>query len=113
MTGSSPDTTSGFAGLPGADVVGQGLNDLAAGRETLSALLVSIGSPRLRACGLEVPVSESQALAADRKLYRLLALEHGNEAHSRYNALIRQLVSFERALEQRCSRAARRLPVAV
>lgn len=31
-------------------------------------------------------------------LYRLLATEHGNGAHSRYNALIRSLVSFERAV---------------
>jgi hypothetical protein len=31
----------------------------------------------------------------------LLGREHGNEAHSRYNALLRELVSFERALEAR------------
>jgi hypothetical protein len=37
----------------------------------------------------------------------LLETTHGNAAHSQYNALIRQLVSFEQALEQRVSRARR------
>jgi len=32
-------------------------------------------------------------------LYALLAGEDPDAAHSRYNALIRQLVSFERAVE--------------
>ena len=34
-------------------------------------------------------------------LYRLLAAQHGNGAYSQYNALIRSLVSFERALARR------------
>jgi hypothetical protein len=37
-------------------------------------------------------------------LYALLGHEHGKEAHSRYNALLRELVSFERALEARYRR---------
>ena len=32
---------------PGADLVGQGMRDLAAGHETLAALLVSIGARRI------------------------------------------------------------------
>ena len=32
------------------------------------------------------------------RLYRLLAKEHGDAAHSRYNALVRRLVSYQRAL---------------
>jgi hypothetical protein len=97
-----------LARLPGAELVRAGLADLADGRETVAAQLVRIGSPRLRACGIEVPVTGEAALEADRRLYRLLSAEHGDEAHSRYNALIRELVSFERALEQRLSREARR-----
>jgi hypothetical protein len=82
--------------LPGNDLVRQGIQDLARGRETAEALLVSIGAPRLRRVGLEVP----RALAdPEHRLYLLLAREHGNDAHARYNALIRRLVSFERALE--------------
>lgn len=34
------------------------------------------------------------------QLYRLLKLE-GGDAYSRYNALVRELVSFENALERR------------
>lgn len=34
--------------LPGGDLVEKGLRDLADGRETLEALLVAIGEPRLR-----------------------------------------------------------------
>jgi len=42
--------------LPGADLVEQGVQDLAAGRESVEALLVSIGAPRLAAPGLELPL---------------------------------------------------------
>jgi hypothetical protein len=95
------------AGLPGADLVADGLVDVAAGRETVAGELVKIGSWRLRACGLEVVVDDDDALDADRRLYRLLGAMHGKAAHSQYNALIRQLVSFERALEQRRWRSRR------
>ncbi|MCX6930149.1 MAG: hypothetical protein NT154_44095 [Verrucomicrobia bacterium] len=37
----------------------------------------------------------------ERQLYRLLRQE-GGDAYSRYNALIRELVSFEQALDRRC-----------
>jgi hypothetical protein len=80
--------------LPGADLVGRGLEDLGAGAETTEALLVSIGASRLRSLGFEVP---APIPGAERKLYDRLALEHGDAAHSRYNALVRRLVSFERA----------------
>ena len=104
------DVTALFAGLPGAELVAAGLADVAAGRESVAGELVKLGSPRLRECGVDVAVSREDALEADRRLYRLLGAEHGREAHSQYNALIRQLVSFERALEQRVSRT--RLPTA-
>ncbi|MFQ3168499.1 MAG: hypothetical protein ACI8QI_001048 [Limisphaerales bacterium] len=96
-----------FAGLPGAELVAEGLADVAAGRESVAGELVKLGSPRLRDCGVEIDVSRDDALEADRRLYRLLGATHGHEAHSQYNALIRQLVSFERALEHRVSRARR------
>jgi hypothetical protein len=46
---------SPHADLPGADLVDQGLADLAAGRETVAALLVAIGAPRLTLLGIPVP----------------------------------------------------------
>ena len=82
------------AGVPGSDLVRQGLADLRAGLETEEALLVSIGAPRLRRLGFEVasPFSDPE-----HRLYRRLASSVHNAAHSRYNALVRRLVSFERA----------------
>lgn len=91
-----------FGRLPGGDLVRQGLEDLAHGRETVSALLVSIGARRLRAAGLSVP-----ALGVDDpelRLYELLATEDPDGAHGRYNALIRRLTSFERAAEHASAR---------
>jgi hypothetical protein len=35
----------------------------------------------------------------EHRLYALLAADDSDSAHARYNALIRQLVSFERAAE--------------
>lgn len=80
--------------LPGADLVQRGVADLDAGHESAEALLVSIGAPRLRSAGIEMP---TPIPSPEHKLYLLLAREKGNAAHSAYNALIRRLVSFERA----------------
>lgn len=82
--------------LPGGDLVGRGLRDLSAGRETEEALLVSIGATRLRQAGLAVPAAFPDA---GRRLYALLAARFGDDAHARYNALVRRLISFERSLE--------------
>jgi hypothetical protein len=86
---------SEYGGLPGADVVEEGLADLAAGVESTAALLASIGAPRLKQLGMTVPSVESNP---EHRLYRRLADEDADAAHARYNALIRRLVSFERAL---------------
>ena len=86
-----------LSGLPGADLVVAGLADLAGRRETMPALLVSIGAPRLGLLGLAVPEPFD---APESRLYRLLAAEDSDAAHGRYNARIRTLVSFERALSR-------------
>jgi hypothetical protein len=83
--------------LPGHDLVTDGLADLAAGRETAAALLVSMASPRLRALGFEVPAGA--APEPSHRLYELLERE-GPGAHSRYNALVGRIVSFARAAER-------------
>ena len=80
--------------LPGATLIERGLDDLRSGRESSEALLVSIGAPRLRALGL--PVAETIS-SPEHKLYARLAAEKNDGAHSAYNALVRRLVSFERA----------------
>ena len=86
-----------FDAVPGGELIRQGLDDLAAGRESEVALLVLIGAPRLRRIGLEVP--EDREGGAEHRLYHLLARSDPDSAHSRYNALLRRLVSFERAME--------------
>lgn len=80
--------------LPGADLIRRGVTDLSSGVESAEALLVSIGAPRLRTVGVEL---SSPIPDPEHKLYLRLAQEKGNAAHSAYNALIRRLVSFERA----------------
>jgi hypothetical protein len=83
--------------LPGNELVEAGLKDLEAGLETIEALLVAIGAPRLRRIGLSLP--DQLPPDPEHRLYELLAQEDSDSAHSRYNALIRRLVSFERAAE--------------
>jgi hypothetical protein len=80
--------------LPGEELVEQGIDDLRARRETPAALLVSIGSPRLRMLGVDVP---EPFVRPEHRLYELLARADADAAHGRYNALIRRLVSYERA----------------
>jgi hypothetical protein len=84
-----------FDALPGGDLVAEGVADLRAGRESVAALLVSIGAPRLRALGIDLPRTLPEP---EHRLYQQLGARDGDAAHSRYNALIRRLVSFERAL---------------
>jgi hypothetical protein len=60
---------------------------------------VLTGAPQLRRLGFDV--SDSDFLPEDR-LYEKLAEQDSDSAHSRYNALIRTLVSFERSAEM-CS----------
>jgi hypothetical protein len=86
-----------YDALPGGDLVEKGLRDLADGRETEEALLVSIGAARLKAAG--VPVPDAPFENPERRLYDLLARDDAASAHSRYNALLRRLVSFEDAAE--------------
>jgi hypothetical protein len=93
-----------FTELPGSDLVAAGLDDLRAGRESVAALLVALGAPRLARLGLDVPPGPRDP---ERRLYDLLAAEDSDSAHSRYNALVRRLVSFERAAESEQSRNGR------
>lgn len=84
------------SGRPGEDLIEKGIADLSRGEETIEALLVSIGVPRLSRVGLALP---SPIPSPEKRLYERLAREEPDSAHSRYNALIRRLVSFERAAE--------------
>jgi len=82
---------------PGHELIEKGLDDLKNGIETVESLLVRVGGPRLRRLGFDVPHYSGEL--PEHRLYKLLATENSDSAHSRYNALIRRLVSFERATE--------------
>ncbi|MGH8614235.1 MAG: hypothetical protein ACREYF_19955 [Gammaproteobacteria bacterium] len=93
--------------LPGAELVYPGIAELARGEGSAVALLVAIGSPRLRRLGFRLPENAELPKHPELLLYRLLRAQYGKAAHSQYNALIRRLVSFERAAEFRQARLAR------
>src|SRR3989442_14289978 len=82
--------------LPGEDLIETGIRDLHDRRET-EAFLVAIGAPRLRRLGIELP--ERLLDNPEHRLYDLLSKDDSDSAHSRYNTLIRRLVSYERAAE--------------
>ena len=86
--------------LPGSDLITDGIRDLARGVTSVPALLVLIGAPRLRRLGYAIPTTTEAD--PERTLYETLAATDSDSAHARYNALVRRLVSFERAAE--CAR---------
>lgn len=90
-----------LVGLPGEDLILKGLSDLETKVHTIESCLVRIASNRLSQAGIltaPVPAAENSEL----DLYACLA-PFGNDAHSKYNALMRQLISFEQALDHRLS----------
>lgn len=90
--------------LPGEHLILKGMADLAEGLHTIETCLVRIASNRLSLAGILFP-GELSAENAELDLYGLLA-SFGDDAHSKYNALIRNLISFEQALDHRLTRAA-------
>lgn len=86
--------------LPIQDLIEKGikkLNSESSVKETLETLLVSIAAPKLRSHGIRL---KRVIKNPESKLYDYLATHlTPNRAHSAYNAYIRLLVSFERALQ--------------
>ena len=97
-----------FVGLPNANVVEQGLADLAADRESAEALLLLIAAPRLRRLGIDLPDSSEDEL--ELRLYEILLEREPLGAYSRYNALLSQIVSFAQALEREWGASQRNAP---
>jgi hypothetical protein len=84
--------------LPGAELVEQGMSDIREGRVTVFACLVWIGWPALKRGGIVTEdTNATPQRDAELTMYRLLKGE-GGDAFGRYNALLKRLVSFERAL---------------
>lgn len=92
-------------GLPGEALLSAGREDFLAGRHTIPALLVAIARTRLHRAGFVPDDAPPTTGVAELELYRALRHE-GGDAYSRYNALLRELTSFESALEHRIRRRA-------
>ena len=99
----NPNPSELLHGLPGAERILEGLRDYQENRLTMAACLVRMARRRLGKAGL-MEVSPPCDDGAELDLYHLLSHE-GNHVHSRYNALIRELISFEHALDHRLSRS--------
>ena len=89
-----------IVGLPGEALVRKGLADFLCGRRTGTACLVGIAQSRFRSAGLLPELGSNPIPEAELQLYWLLRQE-GGDAYSRYNALVRELISFEQALDRR------------
>ena len=95
-----------IAGLPGEDLVRRGLADFQAGLCTVPSCLVAVAWTRLSRAGLVFArPSGSSPDEPELQLYHLLRQERG-DAYSRYNALLRELASFEQSLDHRLCRNA-------
>ena len=93
-------TLESINGLPGERLIREGLADIKSGRRSIAACLVAIARPRLQQSGFISPGAADFLPDAELQLYRLLRQEEG-DAYSRYNSLVRELVSFEQALDHR------------
>jgi hypothetical protein len=93
-----------IAGLPGESLIREGLADCQAGLCTLSACLVSMARLRLTEAGL-ISTTMTYPEESEITLYRMLCQQDG-DAYSRYNALLRELTSFETALDRRIRQVA-------
>ncbi len=101
--------TIDFDGLPGAERVLKGVEDLHRGIRSIEALLVAAAPQRLRECGLEIRDDASMLTEPELALYEALGAESDGDPYPRYNALRRELDSFMNALEARLTRARRAL----
>lgn len=93
--------------LPGAELVMRGIADWNANRITPEACLAAIALPRLERIGLLPENSPPPGFESERELYRLLRAQAapGDDPYTRYNSLLRELVSFERALDHLTEKA--------
>ncbi len=86
-------------GLPGQELVEQGIADLDQGRISDCSLLVLVAAPRLNRLGISIP-GWQELCPYEHQLYDRLAQRLGDGAHSYYNSLLRRIVSYARALER-------------
>lgn len=89
-----------FTDFPGAELIEHGLADYAAGLVTPASCLLAVAWGRLQRNGLPLPARTPERFPEpELQLYELLRRQ-GGDAYSRYNALLRRLISFEQSLAQ-------------
>lgn len=98
---------SELAGLPAADRVARGLEDLARGELTVHALLLAVASTRLTDLGIPLPRLDSLPRDPELALYELLC-SRSEDPYSAYRAALDELDSFLSSLEARRGASARR-----
>lgn len=82
--------------------------DYSAGHVTPESCLLAVGWPRLKRSGLQLPEASPERFPEpELQLYQLLLAEKG-DAYSRYNSLLRRLISFEQSLDREHARSALR-----
>ena len=99
----NPNPSELFEGLPGAERIVEGLKDYHDGRHSIPACFVRMARPRLIRAGM-MSASPTHDDGAELQLYQLLSTSGDSHSYSRYNALVRELISFEHALDHRLSR---------
>lgn len=86
-------------GLPGADLIDSGLQDLVNGNlSTPNALAVAELKPKLCFLGVPVPSITNKITNSRQKLYKIFETEHKDMAHARFTAFLERLDSFCDAL---------------
>lgn len=98
----TPAQSDLIAHLPGEKLIRRGLKDYANGKKTIHSCPIRIAGPRLVRAGL-IEQRPSPDVDAEHYLYYLLG-ETPADPYPRYNSLLRELVSFERALDHRLPR---------
>ena len=95
--------------LPAFDHIRRGLEDLRARRPSASAWLCQIARPRLQQAGLWPADLQPLPGESELELYRLLCRTEA-DPYGRYNALLRELLSFEQILDHHLRRLHHRDP---
>jgi len=92
--------------LPGWELIEPGLSDVKEGRRTPLACLVGIADFRFRRAGVISETVPRPTGELERERYALL-LRQPEDAYASYQALMRRLCRFERALDARVQAGSR------
>lgn len=93
-----------LSSLPGGDIVRRGLSDLASRSITVDGLAVLSASTRIASGGVGVPAVDVGGVPSHMLYAKLQEDLPPDDAYSRYNAIMRRMVSFCNALDHETKR---------